>query len=57
MQNLSTEIEKTLSLSERLKKAVLEQLVWGHTVRTLTKLPRTPQNVVLINRLISQSTR
>jgi len=57
MQNLSTEIEKTLSLSERLKKAVLEQLVWGHTVRTLTKLPRTPQNTVLINRLISQSTR
>jgi hypothetical protein len=57
MQNLSTEIEKTLSLSERLKKAVLEQLVWGHTVRTLTKLPRTPQNAVLINRLISQSTR
>jgi hypothetical protein len=57
MQNLSTEIEKTLSLSERLKEAVLEQLVWGHTVRMLTKLPRTPQNTVLINRLLSQSTR
>jgi hypothetical protein len=54
---LNTDIQKTLALSERLKIAVLEEIQWGITLRTLLKLPRTSTNTVLINRLISQSTR
>jgi|13_taG_2_1085334.scaffolds.fasta_scaffold22557_4 hypothetical protein len=54
---LNTDIQKTLALSERLKITVLEEIQWGITLRTLLKLPRTSTNTVLINRLISQSTR
>lgn len=54
---LNKEIEQTLALSERLKIAVLEEIEHSITIRKLLKLPRTRTNVVLINRLISQSTR
>jgi hypothetical protein len=54
---LNKEIEQTLALSERLKIAVLEEIQHSITIRKLLKLPRTRTNVVLINRLISQSTR
>lgn len=54
---LIIDIQKTLALSERLKIAVLEEIEWGRTLQKLLKLPRTNNNKVLINRLISQSTR
>ena len=54
---LITDIQKTLALSQRLKIAVLEEIEWGRTLQKLLKLPRTSTNTVLINRLISQSTR
>ena len=54
---LNKEIEQTLALSERLKIAVLEEIQHSITIRKLLKSPRTRTNVVLINRLISQSTR
>ena len=54
---LIIDIQKTLALSERLKIAVLEEIEWGRTPQKLLKLPRTNNNKVLINRLISQSTR
>jgi len=55
--HLITDIQKTLALSERLKVAVLEEIEWGTTLQKLLKLTRTNTNTVLINRLISQSTR
>ena len=56
-KHLIIDIQKTLALSERLKIAVLEEIEWGRTLQKLLKLPRTNTNTVLINRLISQSTR
>jgi hypothetical protein len=57
MNTLTQEIEKVLNLSQRLKKAVQLELEYGCSLQKLLNLPRTPNNEVLINRLISQSTR
>ena len=57
MNNLTNEIEKVLELSQRLKTAVQLELEYGCQLKKLLNLPRTPHNAVLINRLISQSTR
>jgi hypothetical protein len=57
MNTLTQEIEKVLNLSQRLKKAVQLELEYGCNLQKLLNLPRTPNNEVLINRLISQSTR
>lgn len=57
MNNLTNEIEKVLELSQRLKIAVQLELEYGCQLKKLLNLPRTPNNKVLINRLISQSTR
>ena len=57
MNNLTNEIEKVLELSQRLKIAVQLELEYGCQLKKLLNLPRTPNNEVLINRLISQSTR
>jgi hypothetical protein len=57
MNNLTQEIEKVLDLSQRLKAAVQLELEYGCQLKKLLNLPRTPNNEVLINRLISQSTR
>lgn len=57
MNNLTKEIEKVLELSQRLKAAVHLELEYGCQLKKLLNLPRTPNNKVLINRLISQSTR
>ena len=57
MNNLTQEIEKVLDLSQRLKVAVQLELEYGCQLKKLLNLPRTPNNEVLINRLISQSTR
>lgn len=57
MNNLTQEIEKVLDLSQRLKTAVHLELEYGCQLKKLLNLPRTPDNKVLINRLISQSTR
>jgi hypothetical protein len=57
MNNLTQEIEKVLDLSQRLKAAVQLELEYGCQLKKLLNLPRTPDNKVLINRLISQSTR
>jgi hypothetical protein len=57
MNNLTQEIEKVLDLSQRLKTAVHLELEYGCQLKKLLNLPRTPNNKVLINRLISQSTR
>ena len=57
MNNLTQEIEKVLDLSQRLKVAVHLELEYGCQLKKLLNLPRTPDNKVLINRLISQSTR
>ena len=57
MNNLTKEIEKVLELSQRLKTAVHLELEYGCQLKKLLNLPRTENNKVLINRLISQSTR
>ena len=57
MNNLTQEIEKVLDLSQRLKAEVHLELEYGCQLKKLLNLPRTPDNKVLINRLISQSTR
>jgi hypothetical protein len=57
MNNLTKEIKKVLELSQRLKTAVHLELEYGCQLKKLLNLPRTPNNKVLINRLISQSTR
>lgn len=57
MNNLTHEVEKLLDLSQRLKAAVHLELEYGCQLKKLLNLPRTPNNKVLINRLISQSTR
>ena len=57
MNNLTKEIEKVLELSQRLKTAVHLELEYGCQLKKLLNLPRTKNNKVLINRLISQSTR
>ena len=57
MNNLTKEIEKVLELSQRLKTAVHLELEYGCQLKELLNLPRTEDNKVLINRLISQSTR
>jgi len=57
MNNLTHEVEKVLDLSHRLKRAVQLELEYGCSLQKLLNLPRTPNNKVLINRLISQSTR
>jgi hypothetical protein len=57
MNNLTQEIKKVLDLSQRLKTAVHLELEYGCQLKKLLNLPRTPNNKVLINRLISQSTR
>ncbi len=45
--------QKQMAMVEDMLKRGMDM----DTIKTLTKLPRTPQNKVLINRLISQSTR
>ena len=57
MNSLTYEIEKVLDLSQRLKTAVQLELEYGCSLQKLLNLPRTENNKVLINRLISQSTR
>jgi hypothetical protein len=57
MNSLTYEIEKVLDLSQRLKTAVQLELEYGCSLQKLLNLPRTANNKVLINRLISQSTR
>jgi hypothetical protein len=57
MNNLTHEVEKVLDLSHRLKRAVQLELEYGCSLQKLLNLPRTANNKVLINRLISQSTR
>ena len=57
MNDLTHEVEKVLDLSHRLKRAVQLELEYGCSLQKLLNLPRTPNNKVLINRLISQSTR
>ena len=57
MNSLTYEIEKVLDLSQRLKTAVQLELEYGCSLQKLLNLPRTANNEVLINRLISQSTR
>ena len=57
MNSITYEIEKVLDLSQRLKTAVQLELEYGCSLQKLLNLPRTANNKVLINRLISQSTR